>query len=185
VQYLLFLKRIVVERSLGTSFITRQSVNHVIALAAPVTAGIVFGGMVIGVLIGLVVGILSALRARSLMDRTAMVLVLVGISAPTVWTGLIFSYFFGYRLRNFPLHTPIGGSADFFNPSPGSPGGAVQWFYHLILPWVTFAIGFAALYARMIRANVLETLDEDFVRTARAKGAPAGPSGSSTGPPPP
>jgi peptide/nickel transport system permease protein len=171
-QYVLFLKRIVVDRSLGTSFITRQSVNHLVGKAAPVTISLVLGGMVVWLLIGLVVGILSAIRVRSVVDRAAMVLVLLGISAHPVWIGLIFSYVFGYKLRNFPLHTPIGGYADFFNPPPGSPGGPVLWFYHLILPWVTFAILFAALYARMIRANVLETLDEDFVRTARAKGAP-------------
>jgi peptide/nickel transport system permease protein len=101
-----------------------------------------------------------------------MVFVLVGVSAHPLWIGLIFSYFFGFKLRNFPLHTPIAGYADFFNPAPGSPGGAVEWAYHMILPWVTFAILFAALYVRMIRANVIETLNEDYVRTARAKGAP-------------
>ena len=101
-----------------------------------------------------------------------MVFVLVGVSAHPLWIGLIFSYFFGFKLRNFPIHTPIAGYADFFNPPPGQPGGPVQWFYHLILPWTTFAILFAALYARMIRANVMETMNEDYVRTARAKGAP-------------
>jgi peptide/nickel transport system permease protein len=103
-----------------------------------------------------------------------MVFVLVGVSAHPVWIGLIFSYFFGYKLRNFPIHTPIAGYAPILNPAPGQEGGVVQWAYHLILPWMTFAILFAALYARMIRANVMETLNEDFVRTARAKGAPEG-----------
>ena len=172
VQYERFLKRIVIDRSLGTSFISRQSVNHLVGQAAPVTASLVVGGIVLWLVIGLSVGIFSALYARTFLDRSAMVVVLVGISAHPVWIGLIFSYVFGYKLRDFPLHTPIGGYADFFNPAPGSPGGAVQWFYHLILPWVTFAILDAALYARMVRANVLETLDEDCVRTARAKGAP-------------
>jgi peptide/nickel transport system permease protein len=125
-------------------------------------------------MIGLFVGILSALRPRSLLDRAGMVFVLVGVSAHPVWIGLIFSYFFGYKLRNFPIHTPIAGYAPILNPAPGQPGGVVQWAYHLILPWCTFAILFAALYARMIRANVMETLNEDFVRTARAKGAPEG-----------
>src|SRR3954466_13847154 len=101
-----------------------------------------------------------------------MVFVLVGVSAHPLWIGLIFSYFFGFKLRNFPIHTPIAGYADFFNPPPGQPGGPVQWFYHMILPWTTFAILYAALYTRMIRANVMETMNEDYVRTARAKGAP-------------
>jgi peptide/nickel transport system permease protein len=71
------------------------------------------------------------------------------------------------------LHwTPITGYADFFSPPHGEPGGPAQWAYHMILPWITIAILYAALYARMIRANVLETKNEDFVRTARAKGAP-------------
>jgi peptide/nickel transport system permease protein len=173
VQYLKFLKRLVIDRSLGTSFITRQSVNGLVVQAAPVTASVVLGGVVVWLAIGLLVGIVSALRARSLLDRSLMVLVLLGLSAHPAWVGLIFSYVFGYRLRGFPLHTPIGGYADFFNPAPGAPGGALQWLYHLILPWMTFAIAYAALYARMIRASVLETLNEDFVRTARAKGAPA------------
>jgi peptide/nickel transport system permease protein len=171
-QYGLFLKRLVIDRNLGTSFITKQPVNHVIGRAARVTASLVFGGAILWLMIGLFVGILSALRPRSLLDRAGMVFVLIGVSAHPVWIGLIFSYFFGYKLRNFPIHTPIAGYAPILNPAPGQPGGLAQWAYHLILPWCTFAILFAALYARMIRANVMETLNEDFVRTARAKGAP-------------
>jgi peptide/nickel transport system permease protein len=173
-QYGLFLKRLVVDRSLGTSFITRQDVNHIVGQAAPVTASLVFGGAILWLAIGLLVGIFSALKPRSLLDRAGMVFVLIGVSAHPVWIGLIFSYFFGYKLRNFPIHTPIAGYAHIFNAPPGQPGGVAQWAYHLILPWITFAILFAALYARMIRANVMETMNEDFVRTARAKGAPEG-----------
>lgn len=153
--------------SLGRSFSNRISVNYVVVHAAPVTASLVFGGAVLWMLIALPVGILSALRPRSLLDRIAMVFVLVGISAHPVWIGLIFAYFFGFKLGVFP----ISGYADFFSPT-GSVGGPVQWAYHLILPWATFAILFSALYVRMIRANVMEALTEDYVRTARAKGAP-------------
>jgi peptide/nickel transport system permease protein len=119
-------------------------------------------------LIAIPVGILSALRPRSLLDRASMTGVLIGISAHPVWIGLIFAYFIGYRWHI----TPITGYADFINPDFGQPGGPVQWAYHLILPWCTFAILFAALYVRMIRANVMDTMNEDYVRTARAKGAP-------------
>jgi len=168
VQYLRFLKRLVIDRSLGQSFITNEQVNDVIADAAPVTASLVFGGAILWMMIGLVVGIFSALRPRSLLDRIAMVGVLVGVSAHPVWIGLIFSYFLGYKWHI----TPIATYADFFNPVEGQPGGPWQWFYHMILPWCTFAILFAALYVRMIRANVMETMSEDYVRTARAKGAP-------------
>src|SRR5205807_7834990 len=145
----------------------RLSVNYVVLNAAPVTASLVLGGAVFWVLIALPLGILSALRSRSLLDRIAMVFVLVGISAHPVWIGLLFAYFFGFKAGIFP----ITGYCDFINPS-GDCGGPVQWAYHLILPWTTFAILFAALYVRMIRSNVMETLNEDYVRTARAKGAP-------------
>src|ERR687888_173546 len=169
-QYGLFLKRLVIDRSLGTSFITRQSVNHIVGQAAPVTMSLVFGGAVLWLLIGLSVGIFSALRPRSLIDRFAMVFVLIGVSAHPVWIGLIFSYFFGVKWHV----TPIANYANFFGApaDSGLPGGPWQWFYHMILPWCTFALLFAALYVRMIRANVMETLNEDYVRTARAKGAP-------------
>jgi peptide/nickel transport system permease protein len=155
------------EPSLGRSFTNRQSVNYVVGQAAPVTASLVFGGAVVWMLIALPVGILSALRPRSLLDRIAMVFVLVGISAHPVWIGLIFAYFLGFKAGVFP----ITGYSCFFDC--GQPQqGPVQWAYHLILPWMTFAILFAALYVRMIRANVMEALGEDYVRTARAKGAP-------------
>jgi peptide/nickel transport system permease protein len=170
VQYVRFLKRLVLHHDLGTSFATSQSVNERIMEAAPVTASLVFGGAVLWMMIGLSVGIFSALRPRSLVDRFAMVFVLIGVSAHPVWIGLIFEYVFGVKLG----WTPIADYANFFGApaDSGQPGGPWQWFYHLILPWCTFAILFAALYVRMIRANVMETLNEDYVRTARAKGAP-------------
>ena len=153
------------EPSLGRSFTDRLSVNYVVGQAAPVTASLVFGGAVVWMLIALPVGILSALRPRSLLDRVAMVFVLIGISAHPVWIGLLFAYFFGFKLGLFP----ITGYANFFGHE-GSQAGPVQWAYHMILPWATFAILFAALYVRMIRANVMEAMGEDYVRTARAKG---------------
>jgi peptide/nickel transport system permease protein len=156
--------------SLGTAFATSEELNQTILKAAPVTASLVIGGAVLWMLLGLAVGIYSALKPRSLLDRGAMVFVLIGVSAHPVWIGLILSYFFGVKWHV----TPIANYANFFGaPSDsGLPGGPWQWFYHMILPWCTFALLFSALYVRMIRANVMETLNEDFVRTARAKGAP-------------
>ena len=154
--------------SLGNSFFSRQPVNDLVLRAAPVTASLVLGGALLWMLVAIPIGVLSALRPRSLLDRASMTFVLIGISAHPVWIGLIFAYFIGYKWGI----TPITGYADFINPPPGEPGGPIQWAYHLILPWMTFAILFAALYVRMIRANVLETMNEDYVRTARAKGAP-------------
>jgi peptide/nickel transport system permease protein len=170
VQYWKFVKQLVIHQDLGESFATSQSVNQRIKEAAPVTASLVFGGAILWMIIGLTVGIYSALKPRSLTDRFAMIFVLIGVSAHPVWIGLILEYVFGVKLG----WTPIANYANFFGaPSDsGQPGGPWQWFYHLILPWCTFALLFAALYVRMIRANVMETLNEDFVRTARAKGAP-------------
>jgi peptide/nickel transport system permease protein len=170
-QYLSFLDRLVIHQDLGRSFANRESVNSEVAAAAPVTASLVFGGAVVWMLIALPIGILSALRPRSLLDRASMTFVLIGVSAHPIWIGLIFSYFFGFKWGI----TPISGYCDFINPAAGADcGGPVQWAYHMILPWMTFAILFAALYVRMIRANVLEAMNEDYVRTARAKGAPEG-----------
>jgi peptide/nickel transport system permease protein len=169
VQYGLFLKRLVINHSLGRSFANRRDVNTMIGEAAPVTASLVFGGVILWMLIALPIGILSALKPRSLRDRSAMVFVLVGISAPVVWIGLILQYLLGFKWPVFPN----AGYCDMINPPPGATcGGPVDWADHLVLPWTTFAILFAAIYVRMIRANVMDTLGEDYVRTARAKGAP-------------
>ena len=166
VQYAKFMGRLL-QGDLGRSFANRQDVTEIVLTAAPVTASLVFGGVVVWMLIAIPIGIISALRPRSLMDRTTMVAVLIGISMHPVWIGLMLSYFIGYKLGI----TPITGYCDFFNPATAC-GGPIEWAHSMILPWITFAILFAALYVRMIRANVLEALNEDYVRTARAKGAP-------------
>jgi peptide/nickel transport system permease protein len=165
-QYGSFLEGIVIHQSLGRSYATRQPVTEIIKDAAPITASIIVGGVIIWMLIALPIGILSALRPRSLLDRSAMAFVLLGISAHPVWIGLILIYFVGYKAGL----TPLGGYCDLFNPSTEC-GGPVKWAHSLVLPWVTFALLYAALYTRMIRATVLETMNEDYIRTARAKGA--------------
>jgi len=168
VQYANFVWRLTYHHSLGRSFANREPVNNLVLSAAPVTASLVIGGAVLWLIIALPLGILSALRPRSLLDRTSMTFVLIGVSAHPIWIGLIFSYFLGFR---FHL-TPIAGYCDFINPSVGAEcGGPTQWAYHMILPWMTFATLYAALYVRMIRANVMEAMNEDYVRTARSKGA--------------
>jgi peptide/nickel transport system permease protein len=169
VQYARFLKQLVVDQSLGRSFATRQEVNDIIKSAAPVTASVVLGGVILWLSIAFPIGILSAMRPRSLLDRAAMVFVLIGVSAHPVWLGLLLSYFVGFKLG----WTPLGGYCDMINPATDC-GGPIEWAHALILPWITFALLYAALYTRMIRANVLETMNEDYVRTARAKGASEG-----------
>jgi peptide/nickel transport system permease protein len=167
-QYLRFLNALA-HGSLGYSWRSgHQTVASMVFNAAPITASLVIGGVIIWLLIALPIGILSALRPRSLLDRTATIFVLIGISVHPIWLGLILLWVFSYKLHLFPM----GLYCDVINPPPGADcGGVVQWFWHLILPWVTFASLYAALYMRMIRANVLESLSEEYVRTARAKGA--------------
>jgi peptide/nickel transport system permease protein len=168
-QYGLFLKRLVVDQNLGRSFVNRREVNTMVGDAAPVTASLVFGGAILWMLLAIPVGVLSALRPRSLLDRSAMVFVLIGISLPVVFIGLVLQYSFGFKWGLLPN----AGYCDVINPPLGaSCGGPVDWFDHMILPWTTFAILFTAIYVRMIRANVMDALGEDYVRTARAKGAP-------------
>lgn len=168
-QYGLFLKRLVVDQSLGQSFVNRREVNEMVGESAPVTAALVIGGAILWMCLAIPIGVLSALRPRSLTDRSAMVFVLIGISLPVIVIGLVLQYLFGFKWAVLPN----AGYCDMINPPTGaSCGGPSDWFVHLILPWVTFAILFTAIYVRMIRTNVMDTLGEDYVRTARAKGAP-------------
>jgi peptide/nickel transport system permease protein len=169
VQYWRFLKRLVVDRSLGESFINRQSVNGEILRAAPITASLVFGAMILVLMLAIPLGIFSALKPRSLLDRAAMTYVLIGISLPSFWIGLVLSYIIGYRLGL----TPIAGYCEVVSvPEAAVCGGFTDWAYHMILPWLTLAIVVAGTYVRFVRAEVMETMTQDYVRTARAKGAP-------------
>ena len=168
-QYWLFIWNMVRYGSLGYSYVNGTSVRWVIAQDAPVTASLVFGGVVFWLGISIPIGILSALRPRSILDRSGMIFVLIGVSAPAVWIGLILAYVFGFKLG----WTPIANYCNLIptNDLAASCSGPAQWAYHLILPWMTFMFLFAALYVRLIRATVMETMTEDYVRTARAKGA--------------
>src|SRR3954470_14910613 len=165
-QYAQFSWGIVRHGSLGTSYQNRREVRDLIVAAAPVTASLVVGGLVFWLLMALPIGILSALRPRSVLDRFGMVFVLIGVSAHPAWLRLVLGWLLGFRLHIFPF----SGYCEFFSPQTIC-GGPTQWAYHLILPWFVFALLYAAIYARMIRASVLETLEEEYVRTARAKGA--------------
>ena len=165
-QYVQFTWGLVRHGSLGRSYQNRQEVTKLIIQAAPITLSLLVGGLVFWLLMALPIGILSALRPRSLLDRGGMVFVLIGVSAHPAWLGLVLGYLLGFRLHIFPFT----GYCQFFSPQTIC-GGPTQWVYHLILPWFVFSLLYAAMYARMIRASVLETLEEEYVRTARAKGA--------------
>jgi peptide/nickel transport system permease protein len=168
-QYVRFVGNIVLHGNFPDSPHQRQPVTTVIGQALPVTASLVIGGTILFLLISFPIALLSALKPRSLLDRGLMLFVLVGFCAHPVWLSLVFSFVFGLKLHWFPL----AGYCDLvYDPqSSNLCGGPRYWAYHMFLPWLTFAMMFTALYARMIRANLLEAMNEDYVRTARAKGA--------------
>jgi peptide/nickel transport system permease protein len=145
---------------LGYSFITRQPVWPELLDRAPVTISLTFGASVIWLVAGVSIGVISALRRGTLFDRGAMGVALAGVSLPIFFTGLIALAFFSYRLGI----TAPGGS---YVPLGENPA---QWAYALLLPWITLAFLFSAQYARLTRAGMLETMSEDYIRTARAKG---------------
>jgi peptide/nickel transport system permease protein len=149
---------------LGYSFITRQPVWPDLLNRIPVTLSLAVGASVLWVLFGISTGVLSALRRGSLLDRTAMGVSLAGVSLPIFFTGMLGLLLFSYTLG---LTAP-GGSYVPFTQNPA------EWFYDLLLPWFVLALQFSAQYARLTRAGMLETMQEDYIRTARAKGLPDG-----------
>jgi peptide/nickel transport system permease protein len=161
VQYGRFLAK-AIRGDLGFSYINQQRITPTLLTAFPVTLSLALGAAIIWLIIGIPIGILSALRPRSLPDRLAMIFALVGISTPVFWLGLIMLKVFADAMGLFPL-------GDYMEVSRG---GLFSWMHHLVLPWFTLAFLYAGWYARMTRANMLETMGEDFVRTARAKGVP-------------
>lgn len=168
VQYWYFLRDLVLHGSLGAGFFGGRRITHLVIQAAPVTASVVVGGAILWSLVSIVLGVTTALWPRSLYDRGVLVFILLSISAPPVWFALVLSYLVGFRLHL----TPIAGYCEAFGPPPGSLcGGGKEWFTHLILPWISFALVFVALYTRLLRSNVMEELRQDYVRTARSKGA--------------
>jgi peptide/nickel transport system permease protein len=173
VQYVKFLKGLVVGRDyangpdvqhcpapcLGYSFKTDQEVTPLLLGDVPVTMSLALGAAVLWVIMGVSAGVISALRRGSFWDRAVMTGALAGVSLPIYFTGLLSLAIFVYGLGWLP--------APAYTPLTEDP---VQWFVGLILPWFTLALLFAATYARLTRANMLETLGEDYIRTARAKG---------------
>jgi peptide/nickel transport system permease protein len=148
---------------LGWSFQYQQSVTSLILNRFPVTLSLAIGASILWLIGGVTVGVISALKRGTLIDRFSMVIALAGVSLPVFFTGLILLYTFSYGppwLRWFP-------NAITYVPFTQSP---IDWARNLVLPWVSLAFLFAALYARLTRANMLETMGEDYIRTARAKG---------------
>jgi peptide/nickel transport system permease protein len=161
IQLALFLTR-AARGDLGYSYTSQQSVSQALVQAFPRTLSLTLGAAFLWLLIGIPLGVLSALKPRSLWDRFALAISLFGISAPAYWLGLVLLWIFADGLGWFPL-------GDYVEIARGGLGG---WAHHLVLPWVTLALLYAGWYARMTRSQMLEVLERDHVRTARAKGLP-------------
>ncbi|MBK5305757.1 MAG: ABC transporter permease [Frankiaceae bacterium] len=149
---------------LGFSFRNAEPVTKTLLSRLPATASLAAGAAVLWLAIGIPVGILAATRPRSLRDRAATVFSLGGLSTPTFVIGLVLLYVLFYRLILMGWHLFPGNG---YVPLTSDPFG---WAQHLLLPWVTLAVTYAASYSRLVRGSLLEVLGEDYIRTARAKG---------------
>jgi peptide/nickel transport system permease protein len=145
----------------GYSFRNQQPVWPQMISDAPVTISLAIGAAVLWLIGGVSIGVLSALRRGSIFDRFSMGIALAGVSLPIFFTGLVSLELFSYKWPIFPNVHYVSITS---NPA--------LWARNLVLPWVTLAFLYAALYARLTRAGMLETMNEDYIRTARAKGLP-------------
>src|SRR3990172_712002 len=164
IQYLLFVKRIFLGDEygwpgLGFSFHTRSALKPIVFDRMLVTMQLALGGAVAWLVMGLPIGILSALKPRSIFDRLAMGFALFGVSAPVFFVGPVALYIFWFKLQWLP-------GTGFFSITQDGLG---QWFTHMIMPWTVLALAFAAFYARMSRANLIEKMSEDYIPTAPPK----------------
>jgi peptide/nickel transport system permease protein len=141
------------------SYTQELNVEDQIRADLPATLSLSLGAGVIWLFWGVVFGLLSALTAGRILDRVLTVLALVGVSTPVFFLGAMMLYYLGYKWHIFPNGNYVALTQD--------PGG---WFTHLIMPWTALSVLFIGIYARVLRNNVLDTMHEDFVRTARAKG---------------
>ena len=141
------------------SYFTQLDVVDEIIKGIPRTLSLAIGAAIIWMAFGVGLGLFTAMRAGKVSDTLLTVLALIGISMPVFWIGALMNHYLGYELGLFPN----GGYVE-FSESPA------DWAYHLILPWTALSILFIGVYSRVLRSNVLDTINEDYVRTARAKG---------------
>ncbi|MEZ5081371.1 MAG: ABC transporter permease [Thermoleophilia bacterium] len=163
-QYWLFVKRLAIGDEygypgLGKSFQTKQAVLPELKERAKVTGTLIIGGAILWLAIGIPVGVISALKRGTIWDRLSMGTALFFVSAPVFWLGLLSLWFF-WKTLGLPLESG-------YTPITDSP---TSWFLHMVLPWSVLALLFAAIYARIVRGNMIDAMNEDYVRTARAKG---------------
>jgi peptide/nickel transport system permease protein len=164
VQYAIFIKNIFLGDQygwpgLGFSYSTRSPVKDQFYGRVMVTVQLAIGAALVWLCIGIPIGIISAVKRRTLTDRLSMGFALFFVSAPVFWLGLMGLWLFWYQLRISPGtgYVPWGQSFT-------------DWLSHMWLPWLVLAMLYAAFYARMTRGNLLETMGQDYIRTARVKG---------------
>ena len=165
IQYFTMMKKIFITGDL-TSFVNRGwKVVPAVLDTIPVTMSLVMGAAILWVVFSVIIGTVAAATKGSWLDKTLMILGLIGISMPVYWLGEVMNLFTQSRLHDtwmFSWVPPLGYKD--FATSPK------DWFLTLVIPWFTLAILYIGLYGRVLRANLVEALQEDYVRTARAKG---------------
>jgi peptide/nickel transport system permease protein len=164
IQYWDYIKKLVLHFDFGNSYTNNTSVREQMFDRLPNTIFLVLGAAVIWFVSGVVVGIVSAVFRGSFWDRLLMGGALVAISAPVYWLGLVSLYLFSTDIGVWHIFPGAGSFQD--------AHGFFDKAHTLILPWLVLSASFAAIYARLLRSNLLETLGEDYIRTARAKGLP-------------
>jgi peptide/nickel transport system permease protein len=142
------------------SYTTQQDVIDEIQRGLPATLSLAIGAAIIWLFFGILVGVISAITAGRWSDRTITILALVGISMPVFWLGILARYYLG------PENAGLFPDGRYV-PLTQNPA---QWLYHMILPWFVLAVLFIGFYGRVLRSNFLDAMNEDYVRTARAKG---------------
>jgi peptide/nickel transport system permease protein len=160
-----YMKGIFLHFDFGHSYYSGQSVRSLISERLAPTVSLAVGAGVLWVIGGLSVGVISALRRHTWVDRASMGTALVLISAPEFWLGLIFLFLFASDIGKFKI---LPGSGSYV----GLTSDPWKWFTSLIMPWIVLAAGSAAVFARLLRGSMIETMNEDYIRTARAKGLP-------------
>ncbi len=162
-QFWEYLKGVLLHFNLGYSYYSNESVRALIVERLPATISLAVGAAIVWVTAGLTVGIISALKRQSAMDRASMGGALLLVSAPEFWLGLIVLFLFADDIGKFKIF-PGAGS---YTPLTTDPW---KWFTSMLLPWFVLAASGAAVYARLMRGSLIETMNEDYIRTARAKG---------------
>jgi len=165
IQYGIMMKKIFITRDLVSYSNQGVRVVQEVFAATPATLSLVFGAAVLWVVMAIAIGVAAALLKGTVFDPLLMVLALIGVSAPVFWVGQVANMITQGSLHStflFSWVPPLG-----YTPFTQSP---LLWFEGLVIPWITLSILYIGLYGRVLRANILETQNEDFVRTARAKG---------------